>query len=59
LNSRLKKFSSALLGILNRDSPSFYRSELESAIASKEGGKYHGMKNVTAGYYGPRGQQIM
>ena len=59
LDSRLKKFSSTLRGILNGDSPSFYRTELESAVARNEGRKYRCMEYATAGYYGPRGQQIM
>jgi hypothetical protein len=59
LNSRFEKFSSSLRRTLNGDSPSFYRSELESAVARKECVKYRCMENATAGYYGPRGQQIM
>src|ERR1700722_4262790 len=55
----LKKFSSTLRGILNRDSPSSYRSELESAVARKEHCKYRCMEYATASYYGPRGQQVM
>ena len=59
LSPRLQKFSPALLGVLNGNSPSFYRTELESAIARKEDRKYRCMENSTAGYYGPRGQQIL
>ena len=59
LSPRLQKFSPALLGVLNGNSPSFYRTELESAIARKEDRKYRRMENSTAGYYGPRGQQIL
>lgn len=58
-SSRLQKFSPALRGVLNGNSPSFYRTELESAIARKEDRKYRCMENSTAGYYGPRGQQIL
>lgn len=59
LSRRLGKFSSALRAILKGDLPSFYRSELESAVAKKEGRRYRCIENSTAGYYGPRGQQIM
>jgi hypothetical protein len=59
LSSRLQKFSPALRGVLNGNSASFYRTELESAIARKEDRKYRCMENSTAGYYGPRGQQIL
>jgi hypothetical protein len=55
LSPRLQKFSPALHGILNGNSPSFYRTELESAIARKEDRKYRCIENSTAGYYGPRG----
>ena len=58
LDSRLQEFSPALRRILN-GSPSFYRSELESAIERKESRRYRCMENATAGYYGPRGQQVM
>jgi hypothetical protein len=59
LDSRLKKFSSTLRGILKGESPSFYHTELELAVARREGRKYRCMEYATAGYYGPRGQQIM
>ena len=59
LSPRLQKFSPTLHDILNGNSPSFYRTELESAIARKEDRKYRCMENSTAGYYGPRGQQIL
>jgi hypothetical protein len=51
--------SSALRGILDGTVPSFYLTELKSAVARKEGHKYRCMENATAGYYGPRGQQIL
>jgi hypothetical protein len=59
LRARLQKFSPALRGVLNGNSPSFYHAELELAIARKEDRKYRCMENSTAGYYGPRGQQIL
>ena len=59
LNSRLQGFSSALRDVLGGIAPSFYRAELESAVARREGHKYRCMENATAGYYGPRGQQIL
>ena len=59
LDSRLKEHSSTLRGILNGTSPSIYRTELELAVARKDNRKYLGIGNATAGYYGPRGQQIL
>jgi hypothetical protein len=59
LNSRLWGFSSALRDVLGGIVPSFYRTELESAVAKKVRHKYRCMENATAGYYGPRGQQIL
>ena len=59
LDARLQKFSPALRGILNGATPSFYRSELESAVARRADPKFRCMENAKAGYYGPRGQQVM
>ena len=59
LDARLQKFSPALRAILNGATPSFYRSELESAVARRVNPKFRCMENATAGYYGPRGQQVM
>jgi hypothetical protein len=59
LDARLQKFSRALRGILNGAIPSFYRLELESAVAGRVNPKFRCMENATAGYYGPRGQRVM
>ena len=59
LDARLQKFSPALRGILNGVTPSFYRSELASAVAERVNSKFRCMENATAGYYGPRGQRVM
>jgi hypothetical protein len=59
LGARLQTFSPALCGILNGTTPSFYLLELESAVAGRVKRKFCCMENTTAGYYGPRGQQVM
>ena len=59
LDARLQTFSPALCGILNGTTPSFYLSELESAVTARVKPKFCCMENTTAGYYGPRGQQVM
>jgi hypothetical protein len=59
LDARLQKFSPAFRDILEGVTPSFYCSELESAVASRVKPQYRGMEFSTAGYYGSRGQQIM
>ena len=59
LDARLQTFSSALSGILNRTTTSFYLSELESDVAGLVKPKFCCMANTTAGYYGPRGQRVM
>lgn len=59
LDARMRKFAPALRDILNGGRPSFYRTELEAAVASRENPKYRCMGNATAGYYGPRGQEVM
>jgi hypothetical protein len=59
LDARLQKFSPALHGILNGAIPSFYRSELESAVARRVNPLFRCMENATAGYYGPRGKEVM
>ena len=58
LHLRLKKKSLALRDIINGSS-SFFGTELQAAIDRKEARKYRCMENMTAGYYGPRGQQVM
>jgi hypothetical protein len=59
LDSRLIRFTSALRGILDGNSRSFYRTELETALTTREGRKFRCMDNATAGYYNPRRQQVM
>jgi hypothetical protein len=59
LDARLQKFSPVLRAILNGATPSFYRSELESAVTRRVNPKFRCMENARVGYYGPRGQQVM
>ena len=59
LDARLQKLSPALRATLNGATPSFYRLELESAVTRRANPKFHCMENATAGFYGPRGQQVM
>jgi hypothetical protein len=59
LDARMRKFLPALHSILNGETPSPYLSQLKSAVASRVNPKTRCMDNATAGYYGPRGQQVM
>jgi hypothetical protein len=59
LDARLQQFSPALRDILNRETWSFYRSELRLAAAKGVKRQFRCMDNATAGYYGPRGKQVM
>lgn len=59
LHLRLTKKASALREILTGCSFSFFRTELQAAVDRKEARKCRGIDNMTAGYYGPRGEQVM
>ena len=59
LNARMSKKTSALRDVITVHVSSFFRTELQAEIAKRKSRKFRGVKNMIAGYYGPRGQQLM
>ena len=48
LEDRIQKFAPALRDILDGVTPSFYRTQIQSAVASRRNPKYRGMEKATA-----------
>ena len=55
----MSKKTSALRDIVTVRPSSFFRTQLQAEIAKRKTRKFPGLTNMTAGYYGPRGQQLM
>lgn len=59
LRARMSRKISAIRDIVTACAFSFFRTELQAEIAKKKARKYRGVTNMIAGYYGPRGHQLM
>ena len=59
LKARMSKKISALRDVIIVRASSFFRTKLQAEAAKRQTRKFQGVTSMIAGYYGPRGQQLM